>query len=125
MKILSYEEILEELLEDSISNGISEMSHEEYNKNKAIALQLFKEQCSRQKTISCKQIKFSCNEYVRTHGKAPKGRGKWIFDYARHDEILEFEAYGTLTEAKQQCMRHIKTMFPADFAAYVTAHIRP
>ena len=54
------------------------------------------------------RINFTTREYEASHGKKPRGRGVWWFDI----DGYEFEAYGTLTEAKNQCVKHIKETIP-------------
>lgn len=49
---------------------------------------------------------FSNSEYIRSHGRNPKGTGTWIFavdewKQGRPNRIWEFPVYGTLTEAKK------------------------
>jgi hypothetical protein len=57
-------------------------------------------------------ITFSDSLYFRSHGRAPKGRGGWLFiDADRYDDRRELDwdhvrnFNGTLTEAKQQARR--------------------
>lgn len=54
------------------------------------------------------KITFTTREYEASHGKKPRGRGVWWFDIDGN----EFQAYGTLTEAKKQCVKHIKETVP-------------
>lgn len=61
--------------------------------------------------MKANQIEFSTWEYLKAHGKQPKGRGSWIFFF----EGYEFWGYGTLTEAKKQCIQYIKSVAPADY----------
>lgn len=44
--------------------------------------------------------------YVRSHGKAPRGRGNWAFELKGRTEPLF--AFGTLTEAKREITARLK-----------------
>lgn len=68
------------------------------------------------------KIEFSDTSYRWTHGKAPKGYGWWFFTF---EGIHEFEATGTLTEAKKQCRKHIRSIAPKGYAETVYVTIEP
>ena len=57
------------------------------------------------------QIYFNTREYEYEHGRQPKGYGMWAFFF----EGYEFWAHGTYAEAKKQCIKHIKSIAPADY----------
>ena len=67
------------------------------------------------------KIEFSDREYMRSHGKQPKGRGYWGFTF----EGYEFWACGTLTEAKKACKAEIKRLAPENYDGYVSVNILP
>lgn len=52
------------------------------------------------------KIEFTTNEYLKAHGREPKGRGTWWFDL----DGSEFCAFGTLTEAKAACRKAAKKL---------------
>lgn len=66
-------------------------------------------------------IEFSDREYRFEHGKSPKGRGWWIFTF----EGYEFCGYGTLTEAKSACRKHIRSIAPEGYSEPVIVNIEP
>jgi len=67
------------------------------------------------------KIEFTDREYRFEHGHAPKGRGWWFFKFEGH----EFEATGTLTEAKKKCREHIREIAPKDYVGTVYVNIEP
>lgn len=67
------------------------------------------------------KIEFSNRKYERSHMRAPKGTGSWIFEC----EGYELEAWGTLTEAKKQARERIKALAPQDYKGTVVAYILP
>lgn len=67
------------------------------------------------------KIEFSNARYIRNYGKAPKGRGWWWFTF----EGYEFEATGTLTEAKKACREYIKEHAPKDYKGTITVIVEP
>ena len=49
------------------------------------------------------KTRFETSEYMKSTGKAPKGKGTWAFATHRNPEVDEMKFfYGTLTEAKKQ-----------------------
>ena len=66
-------------------------------------------------------INFTTREYEAIHGRKPRGRGLWWFEI--QDE--EFQAYGTLTEAKKTCREHIKKMAPKQCTDTVYVSVMP
>ena len=50
------------------------------------------------------RIEFTTNEYMKAHGREPRGRGSWWFNI----DGKEFCAFGTLTEAKAACRREAR-----------------
>ena len=67
------------------------------------------------------KINFMTREYEASHGKKPRGKGLWWFEI--QDE--EFQAYGTLTEAKKACREHIKQMAPKQYTDTVYVNVLP
>lgn len=45
--------------------------------------------------------------YVRSHGKAPRGRGCWSFELKGRSDPL-FASFGTLTAAKREISAKLK-----------------
>jgi len=60
------------------------------------------------------KIRFDKSEYVRSHGRDPKGTGMWMFDIAAGDgdgrylDIPTQTATGTLTQAKKKIREMLK-----------------
>ena len=50
--------------------------------------------------------KFDETRYVRSHGKSPRGRGKWLFELTTGEVVFDYE--GTLTDAKAAARRHMR-----------------
>jgi hypothetical protein len=67
------------------------------------------------------KIEFSTWEYLKDHGKQPKGRGLWYFDF----EGLQYAASGTLTEAKKKCVAHIREIAPKGYNKTVYVEVAP
>lgn len=67
------------------------------------------------------KIEFTDTTYWWAHGKAPRGNGWWFFKF--NDQ--EFEATGTLTEAKKKCRAHIKEVMPKDYVGTIYVSIEP
>lgn len=67
------------------------------------------------------KIEFSNWEYMKSHGKAPKGRGMWFFSF----EGYEFEAWGSLTEAKKACREYVKKVAPKGYVGTVVVSVGP
>lgn len=67
------------------------------------------------------KIEFTTREYQWEHGKTPKGTGYWMFDF----EGYQFEAWGTLTEAKKACKEYIKKIAPKDYTETVYVNVMP
>lgn len=68
------------------------------------------------------RIEFSDTEYRWENGKAPKGRGWWLFKF---EGQYEFSFTGTLTEAKKACRKYVKQVAPADYVGTVRVNIEP
>ena len=66
-------------------------------------------------------IIFSSSEYQREHGKAPKGYGRWGFEF----EGREFWATGTLTDAKKETVAEIRRVAPEGYTGTVYVNILP
>lgn len=66
-------------------------------------------------------IEFTTRDYQWAHGRMPKGRGWWMFEF----EGYNFEHQGTLTEAKKACREYIKKMAPADYVGTVYVNVEP
>lgn len=66
------------------------------------------------------RIEFSNSEYMREHGKPPKGRGWWMFKF---EGSYEFEASGTLTEAKSKCREYVRSVAPEGYSETVVVTI--
>lgn len=64
-------------------------------------------------------IEFNTREYRFTYGKEPKGRGMWAFFF----EGQEYWAWGTYTEAKKACVKHIKEIAPKGYKGFVTVKV--
>lgn len=69
------------------------------------------------------KIEFTDTQYRFEHGHAPKGRGRWIFQF----EGQEYWAKGcqTLTEAKKEVKEYIKKIAPKDYIGTVYVNIAP
>lgn len=69
------------------------------------------------------KIEFTDSEYRREHGRAPKGRGCWAFEF----EGFQFwaKACQTLTEAKKEVREHIKKIAPEGYNETVYVNICP
>lgn len=67
------------------------------------------------------KIEFTDREYRFENGRAPKGYGRWGFEF----EGYEFWATGTLTEAKKACRAEVKRLAPDDYSGYVSVNILP
>ena len=67
------------------------------------------------------RIEFTTREYMRDHGRMPKGRGYWGFEY----EGYEFWAYGTLSEAKKACKEDVKKNAPKGYVGIVYVNVLP
>lgn len=46
--------------------------------------------------------------YIRSHGKAPRGRGQWAFEMKGRSEVLFAGCCKTLTEAKREITERLK-----------------
>ena len=66
-------------------------------------------------------IIYSDRAYWRSHGKAPKGRGYWGFEF----EGYTFWAAGTLSEAKKACKAEVNRLAPEGYTGIVTVKILP
>lgn len=66
-------------------------------------------------------IVFTTREYLRDHGRLPRGRGYWGFEFEGRD----FWATGTLTEAKAACVRHIREIAPKGYDKVVYVNVLP
>lgn len=66
-------------------------------------------------------IEFMSREYMREHGRQPKGRGFWGFEFEGH----EFWHNGTLAECKKACREYVKTVAPEGYTGFVTVNILP
>lgn len=60
-------------------------------------------------------IEFKTNEYERTYGHKPRGRGWWWFTF----EGTDFQATGTYTEAKKACSQYIRSIAPHGYKEIV------
>jgi len=59
------------------------------------------------------EISFNTNKYARAHGKEPRGKGMWWFEFLNGET---FTYIGTLAEAKAACAKELKMNHPeADF----------
>lgn len=67
------------------------------------------------------RIEFSTREYENEHGVKPRGYGFWLFEF----EGYEYEAKGTLTEAKKACKKYVKEVAPEDYTGEVYVNILP
>lgn len=53
------------------------------------------------------KVKFNVESYVASHGRAPRGTGRWLFDMVGSNErgastaFEMFSVYGSYTEAKR------------------------
>ncbi len=64
---------------------------------------------------------FSSNQYMRSHGKEPRGKGYWFFaviDRKNGEETFIWEAqiFGTLTEAKRKATAEAKAAGVPNFS---------
>lgn len=68
------------------------------------------------------KIMFSDREYILSHGKQPRGRGSWMFEFHPNDDYDKwFSAYGTLAEAKKAAKAEYMKRFPkAEGIEYIT-----
>ncbi len=63
-------------------------------------------------------MKFDTSEYVRSHGKEPRGYGYWAFQFKYGPAHIRDQIYfrtGTLT----QCRKQLKAEFPFIKTAFV------
>ena len=67
------------------------------------------------------KIEFMTREYQYEHEKMPKGYGYWMFEF----EGYQFEARGTLAEAKKACREEIKRLAPQDYVGTVFVNVAP
>ena len=68
------------------------------------------------------KIEFTDSEYRFESGHAPKGYGRWGFEF---EGSYEFWHTGTLTEAKKACREYVKKVAPVGYAETVTVNILP
>ena len=69
-------------------------------------------------------INFSDTEYRFSHGKAPKGRGWWLFQIGPDNDMSKwFGAGWTLAEAKKAAKEEAKKRYPDELS--VTIKILP
>lgn len=68
------------------------------------------------------KIEFKTWEYLKEHGKEPKGRGLWYFTFEGN---YLFTASGTLTEAKKKCREFVRLVAPKDWAETVYVNVEP
>lgn len=62
---------------------------------------------------------FDDTRYIRSHGKAPRGRGHWLFELTTGEVVFEFN--GTLTEAKAAARSHMReTCQPGNRVLYIS-----
>ncbi len=66
-------------------------------------------------------IYFTTREYEMEHGRKPRGRGGWMFEF----EGYEYVAIGTLTEAKKKCREYIKEIAPEGYTEDVYVNVLP
>lgn len=69
------------------------------------------------------QIIFDIRDYKIVHGKAPKGRGTWVFFFGHCWEDYEFWCSGTYTEAKKQCVQYVKSVVGADYSRFINVNV--
>lgn len=67
------------------------------------------------------RIKFMTDDYRWVHGKAPRGRGFWAFEF----EGQNFYSEGTLTEAKKACRDEIMMLAPQGYTETVYVNVLP
>lgn len=65
------------------------------------------------------KIEFKTGNYLFTHGRAPRGRGTWLFEY----EGYKFQHIGSYTEAKAACRKAVIEAAPADYSATVYVEV--
>ncbi len=68
-------------------------------------------------------VMFSSANYIRVHGKAPRGTGSWLFEI--EGEIYEAPCCLTLTAAKAACRSEILRRKPDGFCGMVWVDILP
>lgn len=66
-------------------------------------------------------VVFLMREYTSEHGRAPRGRGYWGFEF----EDMEYWTQGTLTEAKKACIQHIREIAPQGYNDTVLVNVMP
>lgn len=67
-------------------------------------------------------IDFTTREYVRDHGKAPRGYGRWGFEF---EGCYEFWHTGTFAECKKACREYVKSVAPEGYTGFVTVNVLP
>ena len=75
-------------------------------------------------------VSFSSRDYERSHGRAPRGRGLWVFDVkgcgmhlsSQYSLGVRMHVSGTLTEAKARVRREIKGWAKAGYGV-VPRHV--
>lgn len=63
---------------------------------------------------------FSNAHYERTHGKAPRGRGWWMFEDGNRNIVADVPCLHTLAEAKKIAAEQLKEKgFPVGMTVYI------
>jgi len=69
-------------------------------------------------------FEFSTREFELSHGRSPKGRGSWAFEYDGQEPV--FTPGGmTYLEAKAWVKTRIRSEAPADFVGVVVVNVCP
>ena len=72
------------------------------------------------------KIEFRNDEYIKSHGKAPKGYGSWAFAASRNPDPLDLKFFhGTLTQAKAQAKEHYKKIAEQNGESWMILYVMP
>lgn len=69
------------------------------------------------------RIEFTTSEYLKEHGKEPKGRGGWMFSFEGYEYTAQ--AGKTLTEAKKEVREYVKKIAPPGYTETVYVDVLP
>jgi hypothetical protein len=68
---------------------------------------------------------FNTNPFVRSHGRAPKGRGSWAFAVNHITNEPHFSPSMTYADAKTWIKNRVRPEVPGDFVGTVVIHVLP
>jgi hypothetical protein len=70
-------------------------------------------------------LEFSISQFVRSHGRNPKGRGSWAFAVKDLGGEVIFTPSMTFAEAKVWIRNRIRPEVPCDYAGAVVVEVLP